>query len=417
LNLVLFTATYPSSSTGEHNFLGEEIKLLAAAFERVVLVPRNVAEPFLPLPPNVETDKSYASFLNSAKNRLFAVACVLVSPLFYHELWTHLWVLIHPPTLSRLVAFLGGAHLTKRWVENWLEKNHLQASQCAFYTYWFDQGAMGVGLVRRLHPDLKFISRAHGYDLYDEIFSPPYWPCRAVAVASVDGLFADSEAGAEYLRKRHPASSSRIEASLLGVKDPGFRSFPSADRVFRILSCSHVRPVKRVDLLLEGIQCAARLRPDQKFEWHHYGTGEGQLELQQRADREFPANVRAVFHGYSTTQALMDFYRDCPIDVFVNVSRSEGTPVSSMEAISCGVPVIATAVGGNQEIAREQNGLLLPRNPSPQEIAEALFNFIDNGQANQSRREASRALWEAKYNADQNYGSFLGRLLAICGKQ
>jgi glycosyltransferase involved in cell wall biosynthesis len=417
LNLVLFTATYPSSSTGEQNFLHDEIKLLAGIFEKVAIVPRNIAEPFLPLPPNAQVETSYSAFLNSAKNKLFAVARVFLSPLLYRDFLTHPWLLIHPPSLSRLFAFLGGAYLTKHWVENWLEKKGGDVSQCIFYTYWFDQGAMGIGLVKRLYPHLKLISRAHGYDLYDETFRPPYWPCRAAAVASVDELLADSEAGAEYLRKRHPTSASKIETSLLGVKDPGFRSFPSSDGVFRILSCSHIRPVKRVDLLLEGIQYTARMRPDQKLEWHHYGTGEGQFELQQRAAAEFPANARAIFHGYSTTQALMDFYRDCPIDVFVNVSRSEGTPVSGMEAISCGVPIIATAVGGNQELVREQNGLLLPRDPSPQDMAEAFFHFIDHRQANQSRREASRALWEAKYNSDRNFKVFRERLLSLCQKR
>jgi glycosyltransferase involved in cell wall biosynthesis len=168
-----------------------------------------------------------------------------------------------------------------------------------------------------------------------------------------------------------------------------------------------------LDLLLQGILCAARLRPDQKFEWHHHGGGEARLELQQMAEREFPANVRVIFHGYASAQALLDFYRDCPIDVFMNVSRSEGTPVSAMEAISCGVPVIATAVGGNQEIVREQNGLLLPPNPSPQDIADAFFRFMDNRESCRSRREGSRALWEAKYNADQNFKDFAQRIQAI----
>ncbi len=417
MNLVLFTATYPSAATGEQNFLNDEIKLLAAAFERVVIAPRNVAEPFLPVPSNVEVDKSYASFLNSTKNKLLAVARVLASPFFYSDLRTHLWVLVHPPTLSRLFAFLGGALLTRRWVENWLDKNRLDGSECVCYTYWFDQGAMGVGLAKSTHPGLRLVSRAHGYDLYDETFRPPYWPCRSAAVTLTDALLADSEAGAGYLRKRHPASAAKIEMSLLGVRDPGFRSSPSTDGVFRVLSCSHIRPVKRIDLLLQAIQRAAALRPEQKFEWHHYGTGEGLSDLEQRAGNGFPSNARAIFHGYSTTQALMDFYRDCPVDVFVNVSRSEGTPVSGMEAISCGVPVIATAVGGNQEIVREQSGLLLPRNPSPEEIARTLLRFLDDAQARPALRDGARALWEASYNADRNYKAFLERILALCEKR
>jgi glycosyltransferase involved in cell wall biosynthesis len=353
--------------------------------------------------------------LDSFNNQLFAVARVFASSLFYRDLRTYPWLLFHPPSLGRLFAFLVGADLTKRWVEHWLGTSHLDASQCIFYTYWFDQGAMGIGLAKGKYPKLKLISRAHGYDLYDETFKPPYWPCRPAALGLVDGLFVDSEAGADYLRKRHPASSSKIEVSLLGVQDPGFVANESKDEVLRVMSCSLIRPIKRVDLLLEGVRCAAQMRPDQKFEWHHHGNGEMRLELQQRANLEFPPNARATFHSYSTPQALLTFYRECPVDVFMNVSVSEGTPVSSMEAISCGVPVIATAVGGNKEIVREQNGILLNPDPAPREIADVLCRFMDDRQARRSMRAGSRTLWQERYNADQNFRAFLQRMLSIRG--
>jgi glycosyltransferase involved in cell wall biosynthesis len=328
----------------------------------------------------------------------------------------HPWLLFHPPSFGRLLAFLGGAHLTKQWVEQWLQKNRVEARDCLFYTYWFDQAAAGIGLVKRSQPDLRVVARAHGYDLYDETFQPPYWPCRAAAVELVDGLFTDSEAGAEYLKKRHPAFASKIDVSRLGVDDPGFTASTSTDGVFRIMSCSIIRPIKRVDLLLEGILHAARTRPAQKFEWHHHGNGETdetRLALQRRADEEFPSNACAFFHGYSRHQALMDFYRATPIDVFMNTSRSEGTPVSSMEAISCGIPLIATAVGGNQEIVFEKNGILLPPNPSPQEIATAIFKILDDPDAAQSRRRESRAHWDEKYNAARNFAVFIQRLKLV----
>lgn len=46
-------------------------------------------------------------------------------------------------------------------------------------------------------------------------------------------------------------------------------------------------------------------------------------------------------------QLVYDFYRNNDVDVFVNLSESEGIPVSIIETISFGVPVVATDVGGN----------------------------------------------------------------------
>ncbi|MBK8782825.1 MAG: glycosyltransferase [Anaerolineales bacterium] len=147
---------------------------------------------------------------------------------------------------------------------------------------------------------------------------------------------------------------------------------------FRIVSCSRVVPVKRVGLLLEAVSAAARIRPDLRFIWHHIGNGDTREELQKYANKAFPENASAVFSSYIDRQNLFELYRQTPVDIFVNVSESEGTPVTAMEAISCGIPILATAVGGNVEIDTKQNGWLLSPNPTPEEIATALISIHDN---------------------------------------
>jgi glycosyltransferase involved in cell wall biosynthesis len=109
----------------------------------------------------------------------------------------------------------------------------------------------------------------------------------------------------------------------------------------------------------------------------------------------------------------MQFYRNNPVDVFVNVSQTEGTSVAVMEAISCGIPVVATAVGGNPEIVTEKNGLLLSPNPSATEIANALFLFLDNPSSAVSKRIGSRAVWNERYNSERNFPDFISRLKEI----
>jgi len=97
----------------------------------------------------------------------------------------------------------------------------------------------------------------------------------------------------------------------------------------------------------------------------------------------------------------------------MNVSVTEGTPVAVMEAISCGIPVMATAVGGNPEIVSEQNGRLLSPNPTPDEIAEAILSILDNPDLAIEKRKGSRQVWQEKYNASQNFQAFADRLKAI----
>jgi len=409
---VLFTASYPFCVAAEQTFLDLEIEYLVKAFDRVVLVPRNREGARLPVPAGVEVEESYSSLLNSA-NKLIAGARAFFSPHFYGDLFIRPSLLYQPTALMRLFAFLGGAILTQRWVEAWIEREMVDTSQAIFYTYWFDQAAMGIGLAKKRYPRIALVSRAHGYDLYEEVYDLPFWPCRRAALAFLDGLFPDSEAGTRYLKTRYPDFSPLYETARLGVSDPGFLSRPSRDKIFRIVSCSMIRPVKRVDLLLEGVACVARMRLEQCFEWRHFGDGERRGALQTRADATFPPNARGFLPGYTNQEDLLRTYRDDPIDVFINVSESEGTPVSVMEAISCGIPIVATAVGGNAEIASEQNGLLLSPNPKPEEIAEAFLKLLDNPELAAAKRKGSRGVWQERYNANDNFQAFADRLKAI----
>lgn len=414
--LVLFTASYPCGAAAEQAFLKEEILHLSSAFEKVVIVPRHCKGSISALPANVSVVEDYARFL---KNPIkpFLIPQILTSDIFYDDLSTRFRTLLHPQAFFRLIVFLAGAYLTRTWLLRWVEKQEMNVRDCVFYTYWFDQAAMGIGLAKRTHPDIRLVSRTHGYDLYEERYSPPYWPGRKKALEAVDLLLPDSDAGLVYLNDRHPDYQSKFDLARLGVTEPGFISHPSTDGVIRLTSCSIITPVKRVDLLLEGVAAAARQRASQQIEWHHFGNGETRLQLQARADAELPANARAFFPGYSTNQDLMDFYRDQPVDLFLNVSKSEGTPVSIMEVISCGIPVAATAVGGNREIVTEKNGIQLPPNPSPAQIAEAIFYVRDNPEAMAQKREGSRLLWSESYSADRNFERFVHQLKTVRGDE
>ncbi len=410
--LVLFTSIYPFDGGGEQAFLDVEIQYLSQIFEKVILVPKKIVGQCLPLPDGVEVEESYAKLL-SRFSLLTLMGGIASLKLVFRELCSRPSLIFYPEALRRMIRFAVVAMLTSYWVKTWLRYNDNEKPK-VFYTYWFDSSAMGIGLVKQDRPELRLVSRVHGYDLYEEYYyHPPYWPFRREAMSFLDALFPDSEAGMHYLLQRYPNFSYRYETALLGVPKAGFVTASSSDDVFRIVSCSMLEPVKRLDLLLDGILYASRMRPNQRLEWTHIGNGKTRSELQENADKCLPTNARAFFPGYSNKDMLMSFYRTRPVDVFINVSASEGTPVSIMEAISCGIPVIATSVGGNPEIVSERNGILLKPNPTPQEIADAIFVLVDNPEMAVSKRSGSREIWSERYNADVNFQQFAERLKFI----
>lgn len=85
-----------------------------------------------------------------------------------------------------------------------------------------------------------------------------------------------------------------------------------------------------------------------------------------------------------------------------------------MEATSFGVPVVATDVGGVGEIVVDGvNGVLLPSDPEPHAIAEAIHRLaiLPDDRWQEMCRQA-RTQWEKSYSASDNYRSFVAELLS-----
>ena len=409
--VLLFSNSYPYDYATEQTFLNGEVEVLRKRFERVILVPRIAKGNLLPIPEGVEVDTSFASSFTLGK-RLAESALAVFSKDFYLDIKRRLPSSLKPSYLRRLFSFVAGANLTSKWFQNWLRDNHISASEVICNTFWFDELTMGLSLVKETQPSMRVISRAHGYDLYEELYGD--WPCRPQAIELIDRLFPDSDIGANYLREKYPQFKEKYEAALLGVKDPGGVAKPSDDGVLRLVSCSNFHPVKRIDLLFDSVIAAAKKQPAQRIEWTHFGGAEEiRNQYTQRIANEFPANAKASFPGYQSQHELIQTYLSNPVDVFLNVSTTEGTSVAMMEAISCGIPVIATAVGGNVEVVREKNGFLLNENPTTDEIADALLQVCNNRELWLEKRKGSREVWQERYNETTNFEAFAQKLVEI----
>ena len=79
-----------------------------------------------------------------------------------------------------------------------------------------------------------------------------------------------------------------------------------------------------------------------------------------------------------------------------------------MEAMSFGIPCVATDVGGNGEIVNKKNGVLISKNSPINEVKEAILKIIDSSIENQlSFNTEAYATWENNYNSEINYNEFI----------
>ena len=85
-----------------------------------------------------------------------------------------------------------------------------------------------------------------------------------------------------------------------------------------------------------------------------------------------------------------------------------------MEAMSFGIPVIATDVVGTREVVNNENGILLVSNPSPREVAKKIDDFISLSQKEKSaKRRAAFETWQNNYSAKSNYNEFIDQVFSL----
>lgn len=122
----------------------------------------------------------------------------------------------------------------------------------------------------------------------------------------------------------------------------------------RLLTVGRVVHQKGVDLTLRAL---AGLR-DLEWTFEVVGDGPQRAALQDLA-RELGIADRVTFAGWKPNTDLPDLYRRA--DLFVFPSRHEGMPNVVLEAMASGLPVVASAIAGNEELVLpEQTGLLVP---------------------------------------------------------
>jgi len=411
-SLVVFTHSYPYDLEAEQTFLDPEFHHLARAFNQVIVAPAVRGGSRSALPPGVQVDETLAAVCGSAGGRFARIAATIRSPLFGRELFSSRLPLTSFVAARRLVAFVTQAQRVAAWLPSFVRTRGLEGRMTILYTYWLDHVTGGLAMARNPHRT-RLVSRTHGYDLYEERQTPPYLPCRSALLRGLDCVYPISEHGRSYLLGRCPREHRRLEVSRLGTRAPGFSAKPSADGVLRVVSCSNLVPVKRVDELVRGLALAARARPAAALEWRHLGDGPLREPLERLAHSLTPPNLRFHFAGQVPNSAVLRLYREQPIDLFANVSESEGIPVSIMEAQSCRIPAMAPAVGGIAELVSSDNGFLLDAPASAEAIAQVILRILDTPGDLSSRRERSFASWAAGFDADRNFPAFCDDLRAL----
>ncbi|KQL33390.1 glycosyltransferase family 4 protein [Psychrobacillus sp. FJAT-21963] len=160
--------------------------------------------------------------------------------------------------------------------------------------------------------------------------------------------------------------------------------------VVKILMVARFEKPKQQLELLEALLHIKNLK------WQMIFVGDGSLK---RASAQF---VQENYLGHKVT--FLGSHSNvakqlCDADLFVLTSTWEGLPLSILEAMVHGLPIIASNVGGVKEAVRDtENGFLIRNN-----LSELLSKLIENELLRKNMGEKSREIYEASFTFEKMY--------------
>lgn len=178
----------------------------------------------------------------------------------------------------------------------------------------------------------------------------------------------------------------------------------------RLLFVGRVVYQKGLDVLLRAL---AALPHDLDYELEIIGDGDARPALTLEA-AQLGLAPRLTFAGWCERAHIAERYRAA--DLFVFPSRDEGMPNVVLEAMASGLPIVATAIAGSEELVREgENGHLVPTEDHTA-LSAALARLIRGAESRRAMGRASRERVEREYTWTRVAACYLDLLREKCGR-
>ncbi len=256
---------------------------------------------------------------------------------------------------------------------------------------WFCRAAWAEIESRRQQPDV-----VHAHALYQAArlrrgpaavvlnFPGEPNPRYAADIRQADALVADGWAARHLpamLGRPVHAVPKGVDAELFRPSGNNLRGTLGLEGKHTVLCVARFVPIKNVALLIDAM--AEVIKSDRRAHLILAGEGPEQVSLRAQAER-LGLKERVTFTGHVAHQELGPLYRSA--DLFALSSDFDNSPNVVLEAMACGLPVVATSVGGVAEYVTEGLGGSLTPARDAAALAGAIVPWLSDPAR---RREAS----------------------------
>lgn len=216
-----------------------------------------------------------------------------------------------------------------------------------------------------------------------------------------NSILAVSEKSCESIKHGLFFRKRIIHTLYLGIKDFSYDkkkamlNYGIKEGEIAIMNVAYHNPVKGVDVLLKAIHLLVYKYGINNFILYQIGGGQTGKDTETLCDLAKSLNIEDYIVWMGLQNRVPEILSAG--DIYVQPSRSEGIPLSIMEASLASLPTVATNVGGNPEAARPNcNGILVAPD-SPLELAEAMKCLIVDENLRKKMGEKARRYAKEKF--------------------
>lgn len=419
--LILITKSYPYGN--KETYVHNEISFLLEKFDKICIIPIDYYGDGSDMNYAIDASRVTCFLVNGTSKvqgtgykilKNLRCAWSIVTEIFAgRDGWNHIKQFHFAHTYSKICYDQARAI-----EEELIDSNNQQI----IYSYWFHKSVVVAAFMKRYFGvRTGLVSRAHSSDLYHrdwnkfiQLEKEPFMPFEWYKIKWCDKIYSISEHGSMHFKMLFPRHSQKFEVARLGVNASAELNPFKDKNIFRIVTCSGITRNKRV-IRIPPIINALR---DYPIEWVHIGSS-WQANIQMLVDE---INVLGIAHmvtlkGQMTQDEIKEYYATEQVNLFLNISRAEGLPVSIMEAFSFGIPAIATACVGSPEIVDASCGHVIPVEFRDDELIAAIKELIESTELQLSKRNGALARFNSEYLAETNYRNFTNDLIRLMHSQ
>ena len=299
--------------------------------------------------------------------------------------------------MLKIFRYAYHANILYLFIEHVLDNDTLY-----LYSFWLSFDAYACAKIKEERTDVKFITRAHAFEiqLNRNPCNPFLMKDFTCKLADTIAFISNDSLNCFKNYYTYPLENAKVLYLGSTKADAGFVE-RGKDSVLTILTCSSMVLVKRLDRLILVLS----KWNESDIHWIHIGDGPEREKIKKMASDLLDSNnkISYEFLGNLENKIVHQVLRREDINLFVNVSDSEGVPVSIMEAMSVGLPVVAPGICGIPELIDDNCGFLFSIDHAEEEILQTLkeYSSMSSEERNKMGRSAYRK-WQDRFCLEKN---------------